>query len=604
MADDVDIRVRMRGARQAATEAKAVAGGIDSIDSATKRANRNLGYLRTATGNAAGGVRSLGEAMKTGAFYTTAFAGAVGAFATYQGLKFDAAMESNTTAFAHFLGSEKAATKYLDRLYKMAAETPFEFPQLTAAAQKFLAFGFSAGEAADTLAIVGDAAAGLGTSAEGIERITLALGQIKAKGRVQGDELLQLNEAGINARKYLLKNLDLSQKQLDKKMRQGKIKSDDAIAAITKGMKEEFGGLSKEQSKTFNGQLSTLKDNANYTLGKIMLPLFNELRDNVFPDLNKATEDLSKTFSRTDLTFSEKLKVARGQLKKDLGPLAHDIEAGIKAAHLDDKLASFVEAAAPKIANAAANAAPKAAASFVTAFMHMGPWAQLLTVGFIASKLGAFSIAGKIAADRFGDSYRARARRQAGSAGRVAAAETAATFAGGVGPEMNKRKGKMKPSFAGVGSFLGKAAGAAMAYEIAHSFAEQVPALEQYSGKKGWGELFKDLKRRGSQVADATVGKAAGAVKRAATGGRYPGQASGGVTTSAGYSWVGEDGPELMRLPKGARVDPLPKSGPLQNAGAAWQALDSRPIVSQLVVDGRVLAEVVNRQTRNAGNRR
>lgn len=128
MADDVDIRVRMRGARQAATEAKAVGKGIDAINAASKRANRNLGYLRTVTSNAAGGVRSLGEALRRGAFYTTGFASAVATYSALQGLKFDAAMESNTTAFAHFLGSPKEATKYLDQLYQLAATTPFEFP--------------------------------------------------------------------------------------------------------------------------------------------------------------------------------------------------------------------------------------------------------------------------------------------------------------------------------------------------------------------------------------------------------------------------------------------------------------------------------------------
>jgi hypothetical protein len=34
--------------------------------------------------------------------------------------------------------------------------------------------------------------------------------------------------------------------------------------------------------------------------------------------------------------------------------------------------------------------------------------------------------------------------------------------------------------------------------------------------------------------------------------------AAGGTVRSAGTSLVGERGPELLRLPRGARVDPLP----------------------------------------------
>lgn len=43
--------------------------------------------------------------------------------------------------------------------------------------------------------------------------------------------------------------------------------------------------------------------------------------------------------------------------------------------------------------------------------------------------------------------------------------------------------------------------------------------------------------------------------------GAIPGQASGGVTTSAGLSMVGENGPELLSLPEGAEVAPLNGAG-------------------------------------------
>jgi len=40
-----------------------------------------------------------------------------------------------------------------------------------------------------------------------------------------------------------------------------------------------------------------------------------------------------------------------------------------------------------------------------------------------------------------------------------------------------------------------------------------------------------------------------------------PGQAEGGVTMRPGLSWVGEEGPELLSLPRGAEVRPLDKVG-------------------------------------------
>lgn len=61
-------------------------------------------------------------------------------------------------------------------------------------------------------------------------------------------------------------------------------------------------------------------------------------------------------------------------------------------------------------------------------------------------------------------------------------------------------------------------------------------------------------------------------------------QAEGGVTRRPGLSWVGERGPELLTLPRGARVDPLP-AGPHEIV-----------IHNYMVVDGKIAARSINRQ--------
>jgi hypothetical protein len=71
------------------------------------------------------------------------------------------------------------------------------------------------------------------------------------------------------------------------------------------------------------------------------------------------------------------------------------------------------------------------------------------------------------------------------------------------------------------------------------------------------------------------------------------GQASGGRTLDAGWSWVGERGPELAWMPKGAVVQPLdrsaPASGGMDRLASAVESLASRPIVVK--VGERVLFE-------------
>lgn len=74
------------------------------------------------------------------------------------------------------------------------------------------------------------------------------------------------------------------------------------------------------------------------------------------------------------------------------------------------------------------------------------------------------------------------------------------------------------------------------------------------------------------------------------------GQATGGVTRRAGLSWVGERGPELLRLPVGARVDPLPPSSHALGGGETV-------VHTHVHLDGREIARSVNRHVAFAGAR-
>lgn len=229
--------------------------------------DRTLGSIERSIGR-------VGRAMK----YNLIFGG-IGLSAIFTGgisagIKFNATMESNEIAFKTFLGSAKAAKEELKALYKIAATTPFEFPDVTDAARKFLSFGFTVQQTNKYLRTMADAAAATGASPEMMQRIVLAMGQMQAKGRVQGDELLQLTEAGIPALKILQKELGLTQKQMQN-IGAEHISSEKAIPALIRGMDKLYGGASTAQAKTFLGMWSTFKDNANMTLGSITKGLFD-----------------------------------------------------------------------------------------------------------------------------------------------------------------------------------------------------------------------------------------------------------------------------------------------------------------------------------------
>lgn len=283
--------------------ARLKAAGQAQFGSAMKTAAAQVRGLGTAATEATAKSQALGRSLRDTGAGLVGFAGrakwagaavlaALGGIA-YVGLKFNSTMEQNTVAFTHFLGSAQAASQYIGQLYRLAATTPFEFAPLVTADKRMLAFGFSAKGALSTLKVIGDAVSGLGSGQEGIDRMVIAFGQIKAAGVLRGQDLLQLQQAGIATTKYL-KEAGLITKKDVGQVGNLHISAQKGIAAIIAGMRRDFGGLSREQGKTFAGQLSTLRDNAKQIAGYATEPLFGALENGLLPALNRSVERMQK----------------------------------------------------------------------------------------------------------------------------------------------------------------------------------------------------------------------------------------------------------------------------------------------------------------------
>lgn len=212
---------------------------------------------------------------------------------------FNNEMQQSQIAFESMLGSTERAKDMMSQLSQMAADTPFELPELTAATKKLQAFQFSAAEIPDMLTKIGDAAAGLSLGSEGVNRITLALGQMKAKGKVTAQEMMQLTEAGIPAWDILSKAMSKSTAEVMKLSEKGLIPADMAIRQLLNGMEETFPNMMEKQSKSFKGLMSTLKDNTQMTLGGIMKPMFDDLTNNILPAAIQKMKDLNEAM-KTD----------------------------------------------------------------------------------------------------------------------------------------------------------------------------------------------------------------------------------------------------------------------------------------------------------------
>lgn len=205
-------------------------------------------------------------------------------------------LQNVQTAFTNMLGSAQKATAFTKELQGFAAATPFEFNQVTSAAQKFLAFGFTAEQVIPTLTAVGDAAAGVGLGADGIDRVTLALGQMAAKSRIQSDEMLQLTEAGIPAWQMLADKIGKSVPEVMDMVSKGAVDSATGINALVEGMNQKFGGMMEQQSHTIQGTWSTLMDGIDQTAAQVGLRLAENFNvTGIFESLGNTMNDFAQT---------------------------------------------------------------------------------------------------------------------------------------------------------------------------------------------------------------------------------------------------------------------------------------------------------------------
>lgn len=166
--------------------------------------------------------------------------------------------------FQTLLG-ENQGQQMMDDLDQFAKATPFKTSEVISQSQRMLAMGWNAEDIISDMGTIGDAAAATGKGEEGLQRIVLALSQIKSKGKLSTEELNQLSEAGISAKRYLAEGLgygtgDAGLAAMTKDLEKGAIGADTAVQVLLEGMKEYNGMMEKTANETASGLMSQIQD--------------------------------------------------------------------------------------------------------------------------------------------------------------------------------------------------------------------------------------------------------------------------------------------------------------------------------------------------------
>lgn len=219
-------------------------------------------------------------------------------------LKFAGEMEQTRIGLETMLGSAEKADVFIRDLFAFAAKTPFDFPGLQESSKLLLAFGFQAEEVLPMMEAIGNAAAGLGKGAEGINRATIALGQMRAKGKVSAEEMLQLTELGIPAWDILADAMSVTTAQAQELVSKGVVPVDKAIKALIHGMNIRFPDMMKRQNQSLLGLWSNIQDVFST---KILLRWGEGLSMSVMPRLEKIADMFDNNEEAVD-SFGRRLE--------------------------------------------------------------------------------------------------------------------------------------------------------------------------------------------------------------------------------------------------------------------------------------------------------
>jgi tape measure domain-containing protein len=208
------------------------------------------------------------------------------AFGVIQAARFvfvkTAELESQSRSLAILAGSAQKAGQIIKELQDLGAVTPFTSTELIDSAKRLQAFGVETDKVVETTRRLADASGATGAELSGL---VTAYGQVQAKGRLQGEELLQFQERGIALQEELRKMYGMTGEEFQKALSKGQVSAKAVEVALQNltntGGKYANGAIA--QSDTLNGRLSTLQDGVDALarrIGQVLTPalkaIFNQ----------------------------------------------------------------------------------------------------------------------------------------------------------------------------------------------------------------------------------------------------------------------------------------------------------------------------------------
>ncbi len=172
-------------------------------------------------------------------------------------LEYEKTLSNLTTLYN---GNEEAAQAMFDRLKDYGAATSYDLGGLAESQKTMMAFGIEGEKAFGVLKQIGDIAMG---DAQKMQALSLAFAQTSSTGKLTGQDLLQMINAGFNPLEVISQKTGISMAELKDQMSKGAITADmvaqSFAAATSEGGRFQNGAAAA--AETVAGKIDIIKGN-------------------------------------------------------------------------------------------------------------------------------------------------------------------------------------------------------------------------------------------------------------------------------------------------------------------------------------------------------
>lgn len=160
-------------------------------------------------------------------------------------------------SFRTLLGSQQASAELMRQMKEFAAATPLQLGDLAKGAQTMLGFNVDADEIMPMLKAIGDISMG---DAQKFQSLTLSFSQMQSVGKLMGQDLLQMINAGFSPLAVMADKTGKSIGELKEEMSAGAISAEMVKQAFIDATSEggQFFGMLSGQGDTVKGALAQL----------------------------------------------------------------------------------------------------------------------------------------------------------------------------------------------------------------------------------------------------------------------------------------------------------------------------------------------------------